>query len=265
MNIRHAVALSLVGFIALLPLTTLAEETKPAGQESSTTTKILETGADMLQNDEPIDQISIYLVGFHPMKDDPSHQMIAHHYCHQVNEDFAQCVLFDGNTEKANMNGIEYIISERLFETLPLEERKYWHPHNYEILSGQLVAPGIPDAVEHKVMDTKMNSYGKTWHVWMTGMHEQPGDKLPLGEPHLAWSFNRDGEAKPGLVAARDESLGVDTAKKKENRRDLVAKARPQCGVDSIKTSFPSSKDLQGVSVRSENCPKDGGGKPATR
>lgn len=244
-------------------LAVLAQETTPAGEKSSATTKVLEAGADMLQNDEPIDQLSIYLVGFHPMKSDPAHQMIAHHYCHQVNEDFAQCVLFDGNTEKANMNGIEYIISEKLFETLPLEEKKYWHPHNYEILSGQLVAPGIPAAVEHKLMEGKMNSYGKTWHVWMTGMFEQQGDKLPLGEPHLAWSFNRDGEDKPGMVTARDQRLGVNTAELKKSRADLVATAKPQCGVDAIKASFPNSTDAQGVSARVENCPKDRDAKPA--
>lgn len=252
--------LSLALFLS--PLLAFAEDTKPAGRESSTTTKVLAAGADVLQNDEPIDQLSVYLVGFHPMKDEPHHQMIAHHYCHQVNEDFAQCVLFDGNTDEANMNGIEYIISEKLFATLPLEEKKYWHPHNYEILSGQLVAPGIPDAVEHKLMEGKMNSYGKTWHVWMTGVFQQKGDALPLGEPHLAWSFNRDGEAKPGIVAARDEELDVVTADKRKNRADLVAKARPQCGVDAVKASFPDSKDLQGVSARTESCPEGDGAQP---
>ncbi len=59
-----------------------------------------------------------------------------------MNEDFAQCVLFDGNTAEANLHGLEYIISEKVYDTLPPVEQSYWHPHNYEILSGQLVAPG---------------------------------------------------------------------------------------------------------------------------
>ena len=54
------------------------------------------------------------------------------------------------------MNGVEYIISEKLFETLPSEEKKYWHPHNGEILSGQLVAPGIPKMAE-KIIDEVKN------------------------------------------------------------------------------------------------------------
>ena len=37
--------------------------------------------------------------------------------------------------------------------------------------------------------------------------------KLPLGEPMLTWSFNRDGEAKAGLVEKRDKDLRVKPPK----------------------------------------------------
>src|SRR5690606_5279909 len=96
------------------------------------------------QGQSPLAGMDVYLVGFHPMKDQPERQMEAHHFCRQVNQDFAQCALFDGNTKDANLTGIEYIVSEKLFRTLPEAERRFWHPHNGEILSGQLVAPGIP-------------------------------------------------------------------------------------------------------------------------
>src|SRR4051794_10327509 len=86
----------------------------PAGESKTAKTKALEAGAKALQSTTPVSKMDIYLVGFHPMKDSPSIQMEAHHYCHQVNEEFAQCVLFDGNTETAQMNGVEYIISEKL-------------------------------------------------------------------------------------------------------------------------------------------------------
>jgi hypothetical protein len=167
---------------------------QPPGQDTTVKSDVLELGAKILQKDSALDPINIYLVGFHPMKNDPSHQMEAHHFCKQVNEDLRKCVLFDGNTRGANLNGIEYIISEKLFETLPQGERRFWHPHNAEILSGQLVAQAYPEIAEKEVMGGKMNSYGKTWHVCPTDQ----GQKLPLGEPVLAWSFNRDGEAKAG-------------------------------------------------------------------
>src|SRR5690606_12556740 len=132
----------------------------------------------------------------------------------------------------------EYIVSEKLFRTLPEAERRFWHPHNGEILSGQLVAPGIPSVAEHALMKDKMNSYGKTWHLWNTGMTGHPGDALPLGPAALAWSFNRDGEIAPGLVERRDRRLGTDTARTREARRDLRTLAKPQTGVDALEGMF---------------------------
>ena len=223
-------------------------ETDVPGAAKSAKTRTLEAGAKILQRNAPLHGFDIYLVGFHPMKDKPEMQMEAHHYCHQVNEDFAQCVLFDGNTRKANMNGVEYIISEKLFNTLPEEERKYWHPHNGEILSGQLVAPGIPKAAEKSLMKAKMNSYGKTWHVWGTGMAGHAGDKLPLGDPMLAWSFSRDGEALPGMVEKRDKAMGIDSRQTRRDRTDLQSLARPQAGVDDLKGKFGRpTQDIPGV------------------
>jgi hypothetical protein len=138
----------------------------------------------------------------------------------------------------ANLNGLEYIISERLFEGLPEEEKPYWHPHNGEILSGQLVAPGLPEAADHELMQSKMNSYGKTWHTWDTSHGGGPSAALPLGEPKLAWSFNRLGEARPGLVEERDRRMGIDTEERARERQDLVRLAPPQAGVDALEGEF---------------------------
>ena len=223
-------------------------ETTPAGEPKSTKTKTLETGARILQSNAPLKAFDIYLIGFHPMKDHPELQMEAHHYCHQMNEDFAQCVLFDSNKKTANLNGIEYIISEKLFNTLPEGEKEYWHPHNGEILSGQLVAPGIPKAAEKALMKSKMNSYGKTWHVWNTGHEGHPGDQLPLGSPELAWSFNRNGEAIPNLIEKRDARLKINSEEKAKERAEFKHFAKPQSGVDALKGKFPwPTRDIPSV------------------
>lgn len=190
----------------------------------------------------------MYLVGFHSLKEYPDRQMEAHHYCHQQTEDFAQCVLFDSNSHDANMNGIEHIISDRLFATLPWRERRYWHPLDGDILSGQLVAPGIPEAAEHALTKKKMNSYGKTWHVWDTGHSGAPGDTLQLGDPMLAWSFNRDGETLPGLIEARDRGMKIDTGDKRRRRQDLQPLAAPRSGIDALRGQFGRpTADLPGV------------------
>lgn len=90
-------------------------------------------------------------------------------------------------------------------------ERKYWHPHNGEILLGQLVARGILALAEKALMQKKMNSYGEIWHLWNTEMVGTPSDKVPLGVPVLAWAFNHNGEAFQSLVEQRDKRMDIDS------------------------------------------------------
>jgi hypothetical protein len=217
-------------------------QVKPLGATESTKLRALSAGSQMLQTQSPPSQLNAYLVGLHPMKSHPGHQMEAHHFCRQVNEDLAQCALFDGNSADANLNGIEYIISAKLFEQLPANEKRYWHPHNYEILSGQLVAPGLPEVAEKEFLETKMNSYGKTWHVWNTGHYGMnDADRLPFGEPKLAWSFNHDGEALPGLIWQMERRVDVKTTEKRRSRQELRSRAKPQEGSDELKAVLPKA------------------------
>ena len=222
----------------------------PVGEPKTLKRALLEAGADLLQDMTPVKQFDIYVVGFHPAKHNPAMQMEAHHYCHRVNDDFLQCVLFDGNTEDANLIGIEYIISERLFGSLPPEEQAFWHPHNYEILSGSLVAPGLPDVAEKAFLKLLMNSYGKTWHLWHTRHDLGPGDRLPLGDPELMWSFNRDGEMDERLRRRRDEQLQINSEEKRHDRQDLVGLAHAQQGVDALKGVFANAVEAPPPGVR---------------
>jgi hypothetical protein len=222
--------------------------TAPAGEDEGAWLAVLEQGSHLLQSTTPLNGFHVYVVGFHPAKDDPAMQMEAHHFCRVVNDDLLQCVLFDGNTREANLIGVEYIVSERLFGTLPAEERGYWHPHNFEILSGQLVAPGLPDAAEKAFLRRLVNSYGKTWHTWHTGRHDgEPGDPLPMGDPMLMWSFNREGECDESITTDRNSAMGIDVGKKRAQRQDLAGLAHPQEGVDFLKDAFPGSSPVPGV------------------
>jgi hypothetical protein len=223
----------------------------PPGEPKTSETEMLQTGATELQAHGPIGQINVYLDGLHVINEQPHLFLEAHHYCAVKSEDFMQCVLFDGNTGDANMIGVEYIVSERLFDRLPNDEKKLWHPHNFEILSGQLVAPGIPEAAERELMKKTMNTYGKTWHLWDTGHFAHPrGDALPIGTPLLAWSFNADDEAPPALVAAKDEHTGIDTAGRRRDRADLRPLAHPQEGVNALAPFFPDRRVPEFVKAR---------------
>jgi hypothetical protein len=196
---------------------------------------------------QPLSDFTIHLDAFHTMKADPGHMLEVHHYCKQTTPDLAECVLFDGDGDRAHMTGVEYIISEQLFETLPAAERKYWHPHNYEILSGQLVVVGASTKEEKQALKGKMNSYGKVWHFWRTDSKEKPADKLPMGDPELAWSFNADGELPQEMIDARDRHLHVSTAQKRQERADMLVLAHPQEGVDALAPAFPNRRPFPGV------------------
>jgi hypothetical protein len=78
----------------------------------------------------------------------------------------------------------------------------------------------------------KLNSYGKTWHVW-----DSEHSQLPVGEAKLAWSFNHDGEFPPQLIEQRDKRLHVDTQAKRRERADLAPDARPQQGEGLLQSS----------------------------
>jgi hypothetical protein len=222
--------------------------TTPAGENKGAWLAALEQGAHLLQTNAPLSGFDVYVVGFHCAKGEPDFQMEAHHFCRVVNDDFLQCVLFDGNTKDANLIGIEYIVSNRLFKTMPDQERGYWHPHNFELLSGQLAAPGLPEAAEKAFFKLLVNSYGKTWHTWHThGSGGQPGMDLPYGDPKLMWSFNRDGECDDDLRRDRDDAMGIDTSAKRADRQSFLELAEPQYGVDSMKDDFPDATPIPGV------------------
>ena len=80
---RTSLALSVL-LTCALSVWSQADDREPQvesqGAEKSPTTKMLEMGAKVLQTEAPLNDMDIYLVGFHPMKEDPAHQMEAHHF-----------------------------------------------------------------------------------------------------------------------------------------------------------------------------------------
>jgi hypothetical protein len=189
------------------------------GAEPTAKTKVLETGTALLQDKQPLEALNVYMDGFHFYNGDMKAQMEAHHYCSVVNEEVNHCVIFDGNKRDAKIMGIEYIISRKLFDTLPPEEKKLWHSHVHEVKSGQLIAPGVPQKAEHEFMEKMIDTYGKTWHTW----HTDRKLALPLGHPMLMMGFTADGQADPAMVAGRDERFRVSSDSKRKDRASIPA------------------------------------------
>jgi hypothetical protein len=161
------------------------------------------------QDRTPVDQLQLVLDGFAALKRDiprlPEEQQQARtfHYCAELNPDFMQCVIFDGSDAGAHLTGVEYVISEALYATLPVEERQYWHAHLGEVDSGILIAPGIAQAAHDRLMTQLRGTYGKTWRAWDTRR-----DILPFGDPALMWAIppGKIGATTRAAMQARRES-----------------------------------------------------------
>lgn len=188
------------------------------GDEKSTRDKALNTGANLLQDKTPLKNFTAYLDGFHFYNGNIKAQMEAHHYVSQLNEDMYQAIIFDGNGNDAKIMGIEYIVTEKLFKTLSLSEKKLWHSHHYEVKSGGLIAPGIPDIAEHELMKKLVATYGKTIHTWHTDQERT----LPIGAPMIMMGFTKDGQLNPALLADRDKRFNISTEKIKLKRNDIA-------------------------------------------
>jgi hypothetical protein len=206
-----------VGLIASCGGENTDSNVETPGREKDAKSEMLETGADILQDKSPLKKINTYLDGFHFYNGNIDAQMEAHHYVSQLNEDVHQAIIYDSNEEDAKIMGVEYIISERLFKTLDEEEKKLWHSHHYEVKSGTLIAPGIPEKVEHELMEKLVSTYGKTIHTWHT---DQQRD-LPVGSPMIMMGLTKDGQLNQQLLTERDKRFDVSSAEKKKNRADI--------------------------------------------
>ena len=182
--------------------------------------RVLDMAAGAIQPKYPVTAMSTYLNGFHMYADDMGRQVEASHFCIHLRHDLHQCVIFDRNAADARLIGIEYIISEERFRSLPEDEKRLWHSHRYEVKSGILIAPRIPRFAEHAYLEDLVSTYGKTFHTW-----QYDRDDFPYGIPQLMMGFTEDGQADQALIAERDRRLGVSASRKREQRQDIPAPA----------------------------------------
>jgi len=168
----------------------------------------------------------------------------AHHYCSHINEEVHQCVIYESDKANARLIGIEYIITEKLFNQLPEDEKKYWHSHIHEVKSGILVAPEVPDAAEHEVMKTLISTYGKTVHTWQVDR----GDPLPYGPPQLMFSYSDDSQVDWDYLRKRDSEEGYYSQGKRQLRAD-IKEPRKARGADD----WESGKTVQYQAVAIDN------------
>ncbi len=162
-------------------------------------------------------------------------QVEAHHFCTHLVHDMHQCVIYDSNQPGARLIGIEYIVSEERFRRLPEDEKRLWHSHHYEVKSGQLVAPGIPELAERAYFADLASTYGKTFHTWQVDR-----DDFPYGIPQLMMGFTADGQSHEAMVDARDRRLGISWRQRREDRAGI-----PMPHVQPGANSWESGRSVQ--------------------
>jgi Protein of unknown function (DUF1264) len=120
--------------------------------------------------------------GVHLLKELPEHSQVAYHYCKPVNDDVSQCVLYDGTGPDARLIGIEYLVTDALYQKMPPEEKLYWHDHKYEVDAGLIKSLTQAGEDEKKTLAVVRTLWGKVFHTWATGK------TYPSGPPRLFWS-----------------------------------------------------------------------------
>ena len=111
---------------------------------------------------------------------DPKLQVIVHHHCKAYDDSTLLCLMFhSGMKDQDKPIGFEYIITTAQYNTLPEEEKKYWHYHKVEVPRAHATFPDMTAEEAAKVLPAINETYGKVIYF------QKPQDKFPLGEPYV--------------------------------------------------------------------------------
>lgn len=138
--------------------------------------------------------------GVHLLKELPEHSRVAYHFCKEVNGDLNQCVLYDGTGPEAKLIGVEYLVSDAIYQKMPAEEKAFWHDHKYEVDAGYLKSLTQTGDEEKRTLAKVRTLWGKVYHTWASGTD------YPRGPARLFWSVT----GEQPFVLAPDAKLPVE-------------------------------------------------------
>lgn len=165
----------------------------------------------------PIQEVlhcALSFAGVHLMKEMPQHSQVAYHYCKPVSPEVNQCVLYDGTGPDAKLIGIEYLVSDALYQKMPAEEKVYWHDHKYEVDAGLLKSLTQSGDDEEKTMAAVRPLWGKVFHTWTTGK------TYPIGPPRLFWSVT----GEDPLTLSPDAKLPLELEERRAKKSGKSAR-----------------------------------------
>lgn len=133
----------------------------------------------------PIEEIlhcPLAFAGVHLMKDVPERSAVAYHFCKPLNESVNQCVLYDGTGPNAKLIGIEYLVTDAMYQKFPAEEKAYWHDHKHEVDAGLIRSLTQKGEEEKATLGVVRTLWGKVYHTWASG------EDYPRGPARLFWA-----------------------------------------------------------------------------
>jgi hypothetical protein len=171
----------------------------------------------------PSEDYKMHICAFHIAKDNPKVVIETQHYCTALSEGIFQCILYETTEgKKPKLLGVEYVISNDLYQKLSLEEKKLWHPHDYEVRQGLLALVDASKKEDEDTMKVLVTTWGKTWHTW-----PDPETELPLGFPRLMWSAEKEGDVPQSMIDKRDKRWNMNTEQTKKDRAQYLNNIKP--------------------------------------
>ena len=111
--------------------------------------------------------------------DDPS--LRVEHFCKPHDSIMMVCQLYYSNSANATLIGIEYMITQEQYDSLPNREKPYWHAHREE-LRPERADPMMPELSPEQAqaeMAKMFPTWGKVIITWI------PSDDLPSFPPQV--------------------------------------------------------------------------------
>lgn len=111
--------------------------------------------------------------------DDPS--LRVEHFCKPHDRVMMVCQLYDSNSVNATLIGIEYIIPQAQYDSLPNRDKPFWHAHREE-LKPERADPMMPELSPEQAqaeMVKMLPTWDKVIITWI------PSDDLPSFPPQV--------------------------------------------------------------------------------
>lgn len=182
-------ALAIAALVAVSPLLSFSVSTTTAQMSnmretagSSSSPMANETAVTAPTLGKPVDGYDApqgHLNAVRHVFNDPA--LRVEHFCKPSDKIVLVCQLYDGASANATLVGVEYIIMQGQYDSLPDREKPYWHAHRVEFRPDRAdpMMPELSPEQARAEMAKLMPTWGKVVITW------NPADGLPSFPPQV--------------------------------------------------------------------------------